>query len=74
MNTTCLSGMQCPKCQSYEPFRIEVLMTVLMFDMDGSKEDPEGDTSGWDNKSWCQCVECLHSGTVAAFQTAEKAQ
>ena len=45
-NTNCLSGMQCPKCGSLEPFGIEVTMVVTMSD-DGTED--YGDCSGRTN-------------------------
>jgi hypothetical protein len=62
-NTNCLTGMQCPKCNSLEPFKIEVKTRMKVFD---SGTDDHGDTE-WDADSYCECCECSHCGTVADF-------
>jgi len=66
-NTNCLEGMRCPRCGSYEPFRIVVSMTVLMYDA-GSEDDPMGGDQDWGDASYCACGACGTSGNVKGFQ------
>jgi hypothetical protein len=72
-NENCLEGMQCPnpKCLSYEPFRISVTTTVLMYD-EGTEDDQMGGDQEWDETSYCECGECSHYGTVADFRITEE--
>jgi hypothetical protein len=67
-NSNCLSGMQCPKCHSLEPLKIEVKTIVAVFD-DGT--DDHGDTH-WDDDSYCECCECGFCGTVKDFAVAQE--
>ena len=67
-NDNCLDGMQCPKCFNYEPFDIEVLTTVRMTDDGTDWLDSPGSDTTWENDSYCQCVECGHSGKVQEFK------
>ena len=62
-NTNCLDGMQCPKCTSFEPFKIEVKTIMKVFD---SGTDDHGDTQ-WDADSYCECDKCGFSAIVADF-------
>lgn len=65
-NENCLDGMQCPQCGSEEPFRIEVITQVTMYD-EGS--DPwEGGDQYWDKHSYCRCIACDRDGTVNDFR------
>lgn len=66
-NTNCLAGMQCPNCQSFEPFRISVTTLCLLYD-EGT--ETAGDID-WDDNSSCQCTDCGHSRTVADFKTPQ---
>lgn len=70
-NTNCLSGMQCPKCKSLEPFAIEVLTTFRVFD-EGT-DDQIGDTN-WDDDSYCECCACVFAGTVRDFTVKPETQ
>lgn len=67
-NTNCLEGFQCPQCESYGPFRIEVTMTVLMYD-EGSEDDDMSCDQHWGSDSYCACHECHYHGTAKDFQT-----
>jgi|GEM_PF-1565052 len=71
-NENCLQGLQCPKCQSEEPFRIEVCTLVLMYD-DGSDYDKRGGEINYNDTSYCECYECAHHATVTDFRLKEKA-
>ena len=59
----CLEGLACPKCKQFEHLRIDVKITVDVYD---AGTEPGGDTE-WEDESWCQCVECGHTATVADF-------
>jgi hypothetical protein len=63
-NSNCLAGMQCPKCNSPEPFAIEVTTTFRVYD-EGT-DDQLGDTH-WDEGSYCECCKCVFTGTVKDF-------
>ena len=56
-------GYKCPKCESVEPFYIEVITLATVW-QDGTEE-----THGfsWDENSFCECVECNHTGRVEDF-------
>jgi len=62
-NTNCLNGMRCPKCKSFEPFKIEVKTTMKVFD---DATDDHSDTE-WNAASYCECCECGFFATVADF-------
>lgn len=62
-NNNCLEGMRCPKCGSYGPFGI-VGSTLFKVHDDGT--DGHGDIE-WDGRSYCECMECQHSGTKDDF-------
>lgn len=64
MNENCLKGMQCPKCGSYEPFRINAQVTLTAYD-DGT-EFNGGDVE-WDDDAACACIECGRTGKVRDF-------
>lgn len=64
-NTNCLQGLRCPQCGSYEPFHIEVLTVVQMWD-DGTESDLGGGLD-WKEDSYIDCYACQHSGTVKDF-------
>lgn len=68
MNTNCLEGMACPKCQSEGPFWINAKLDILMHD-DG--HDTDGGDTEWDGESACTCKECQHGGTVADFRARD---
>lgn len=61
-NENNLEGLQCPKCQSYGPFRIcaEVFVTVT------DEGITEYGDSEWGNDSHCFC-DCGHNATVEGF-------
>lgn len=66
-NSNCLTGFRCPECGSEGPFSIEALSLFTVYD-EGT--DDHSDVQ-WDDNSYCQCVECCHSGTVLTFQSTE---
>jgi hypothetical protein len=61
-NDNCLVNMRCPKCGSFEPFRLEVVTHVLMWD-EGS--EPDHSDTQWTEECDCSCVECGFRGTGA---------
>ena len=65
-NNNCLEGMQCPECDNYGPFYIEVTVTACMSD-DGT--DDLGDQY-WDDESHCMCsnYKCGFSSSVSHFK------
>lgn len=63
-NTNCLEGIQCPTCQSTEPFWIECTVSVRVFD-DGT-DNYEG--YEWDDDSPIRCEACDASATVGLFR------
>ena len=68
-NTNCLEGMKCPRCGSLEPFKIEVT-TLIQFTDDG-EDLGKGSDQEWDDKSYCECCECIFHGTVKDFKMEE---
>ena len=69
-NVNCLEGIRCAKCGSYEPFRITVTCTALVYD--AGTDNPE-DTD-WEDESDIRCVGCGHTGVVADFRNKEGGQ
>lgn len=67
MNTNCLEGMQCPKCQSLEPFTITAGIKVLVYD--AGTEDLNLDYE-WEDNASCACEKCDNAGRIADFKTA----
>ena len=67
-NENCLEGMKCPKCGGEGPFGIGC--DVVMLVTDEGTSDQIGDTH-WDEDSYCECRECLKSGTVKDFQVQD---
>lgn len=63
-NTNCLVDMQCPACGSFEPFRVEAVIVVLVHD-DGT-EDLGGEYA-WEPDNHCECVACDHHATIKDF-------
>ena len=68
-NDNCLNGMQCPKCQSFEPFVIESRVTVRVYD-DGTEDIIEG--FHWEDESYCECCQCEYAATVKDFTVSQK--
>jgi len=69
-NINCLSGMQCPKCGSLEPLRIEVKMMVTMSD-DGTEDYGY---SEWEDEAYCECRACHFHGIAGDFRTDSPAK
>jgi hypothetical protein len=67
-NSNCLQGMQCPKCKSLEPFAIEVTITFKLFD-EGTDDQVSG--TEWKDDAYCECCECVFTGTVKDFTIAD---
>jgi hypothetical protein len=63
-NTNCLAGMQCPKCRSEGPFKIEVTSVIKMSD-EGAEGD--ADHTDWGDDSYCECCQCAFAGKVGDF-------
>jgi hypothetical protein len=63
-NSNCLSGLQCPKCGSLEPFAIGVTTTFRVYD---SGTDNQLGNTEWDDDSYCECCQCVFTGTVKDF-------
>ena len=72
MNSNCLKGFKCYRCGSEEPFIIQIVTTVKMYD-DGSELL---DTAiEWDDQNYCECCNCHYYGTVGDFRnTTEENQ
>jgi len=66
-NSQCLRGMRCPTCGSVEPFRIEVMTTVVVWDAETEPLDPRA-TPTWDASSYCKCMQCDMEGLVCDFR------
>lgn len=62
-NSNCLEGIECPKCGSLGPFKIQVQGWALVSD-DGSDDVRELE---WDAESAIWCPNCYQRGTVAEF-------
>jgi hypothetical protein len=67
-NKNILSDMRCPKCKSYEPFRIEIKTLATVWD---SGTDIDGDNE-WNNASYCECLVCYHYGVVSDFDEVDR--
>jgi hypothetical protein len=67
-NSNCLEGMQCPKCESFEPFYITALSVFTMYD-DGTDEHSD---VLWENDAFCSCGSCEFNGRVSDFKEKEK--
>ena len=61
-NDNCLDGLVCPKCGSFEPFKIEASGYFLVWD-EGTDGVPE--STDWSDDSSCVCPKCSFFGTVA---------
>jgi Zn ribbon nucleic-acid-binding protein len=64
INSNCLHGMQCPRCNSFEPFAIGITTTVRVYNC--GVEDQLGDNN-WDESSYCECCKCSFAARVADF-------
>lgn len=69
-NNNCLAGMQCPKCQNEEPFKIEVRALITLYD-DGSDPDEGLGDIDWQDDTYCECGQCAHYGTIKDFRVKE---
>ena len=65
-NENCLEGMKCPKCGHEDSFGIAC--DIVMLVTDEGVSDNVGDYD-WDDDAYCECRECIHSGTVKDFKT-----
>ena len=65
MNTNCLEGVACPKCESLGPFGIGTHCSAIVHD-DGIEETSDHE---WDKDSPITCQECDHYGKVSDFTT-----
>lgn len=59
-NDNCLDGMRCPSCGSEEPFRIEVVRMIDVWDS-GTEESKFTNTE-WGNDSYSECMTCDWTG------------
>lgn len=66
-NDNCLAGMQCPECESREPFVISAGCQVEMWDA-GSEHAFEFE---WDKNSWVMCKNCGHGAKAKEFGWSE---
>lgn len=66
-NENVLCGLCCPQCGAYGPFRILATKTGWVYAEDDGTSDLQGDIE-WHSESPCECMECRHSDTVAAFE------
>jgi len=64
MNTNFLSGMRCPECGSYGPYKI-VCSTLLTVNDDGTECDT-GDIN-FEASAYCRCCECENEREVNDF-------
>ena len=64
VNTNCLEGMQCPKCQSLEPFIITAMVSVLVYD-EGTEDLMDG--YEWEDSAACECEKCNYRATQKDF-------
>jgi hypothetical protein len=64
INTNCLEGMHCPKCDNDNRFDISAVILMRVTD-DGTEDLGVGHE--WDDESFCACPECQHTGTVKDF-------
>jgi len=64
-NTNCLTGFECPKCGSLEPFYIECKVVVQVFD--NGTEDIGGQIE-WEDDAYCRCGDCDTVGEVKEFK------
>jgi len=63
-NENCLTGMKCPECDSYGPFRISSNCWAEVHD-DGIEETYDHE---WHDDSSCVCAGCHHAGRVKDFK------
>lgn len=66
-NENCLAGMQCPKCDSYGPFRILATSTNFCEVHDDGADFEPGDVI-WDEESSCTCNNCNFLADVKEFK------
>jgi hypothetical protein len=64
-NVNCLEGKQCPKCGSYGPFEIIVLMRVMLYD-DGIGDADEG-APEYNEDAPTTCYVCRFQEKFGAF-------
>ncbi len=66
-NTNCLEGWQCPDCQSWGPFTVEVTMRVMLSDDGTDFLEDDGDTA-YDDQAFAMCQDCQRQAPVAYFR------
>lgn len=71
-NTNILEGMSCPKCGSYGPFEIAVLVTARVSDDESAIPPQDHD---WDDASPMKCLEpdCEFTGQAINFHEEGRA-
>lgn len=68
-NNNCLSGLRCPNCGSYGPYRIAI--TTLATVTDDGTDEYEG--AEWEDDSYCGCISCLHDAKIKDFADVDNA-
>ena len=64
-NVNCLEGKRCPKCGSYGPFEVVVLMRVMLYD-DGSGDAEDGAIE-YDDDAPSMCCGCRYKARFGDF-------
>ena len=64
-NVNCLAGKRCPKCGSYGPFEVQVLLRVLLYD-EGT-DDADDSSIEYDGDAAAVCYACRYEGKFGDF-------
>lgn len=70
MNTNCLEGFKCPRCEHTACFDIQASSLFTMID-DG--EDNHADVE-WEDHSYCRCGGCGYESTVSYFRGGKRTE
>lgn len=66
-NTNCLEGWQCPDCESWGPFTVEMTTRVMLSDEGTYFLQDHGDLE-YDDTSFAMCPDCQREAPVASFR------
>jgi hypothetical protein len=67
MNTNVLDGVKCPKCGSFGPFRLYVIVHGIATVCDDGWDDLQSTQSQFPGDAPAYCFECSHSGKFDDF-------
>jgi hypothetical protein len=66
-NTNDVEGWQCPDCQSWGPFTVDVTRRVMLSE-DGTPFLEDNGVTDYDDQAFGMCHDCQRQAPVASFR------